>query len=100
MQAKRKEIAHLLRPVADAELTAFAGIHTAPGFRQSLVSPGHLTVIAEVKRASPSVGTIRMNVDAVTLAETYAEAGADCGVHGHVCSWGKGAVGRGWVLEF
>lgn len=78
MQAKRKEIAHLLRPVADAELTAFAGIHTAPGFRQSLVSPGHLTVIAEVKRASPSVGTIRMNVDAVTLAETYAEAGADC----------------------
>lgn len=78
MQAKRSEIAHLLRPIADGELAAFAGIHPTPGFRQSLVSPGHLTVIAEVKRASPSVGTIRVDVDAVAQAESYAEAGADC----------------------
>ena len=78
MDAKRREIAPFARPVTDAELAAFAGRHQSPGFRQSLTAPGRLTVIAEVKRASPSVGQIREGVDAVAQARAYAAAGADC----------------------
>ena len=78
MDAKRREIAPFARPVTDAELAAFAGRHQGPGFRQSLAVPGRLTVIAEVKRASPSVGQIREGVDAVAQARAYADAGADC----------------------
>ncbi len=78
MDAKRREIAPFARPVTDAELAGFAGRHPGPGFRQSLAVPGRLTVIAEVKRASPSVGQIREGVDAVAQARAYSAAGADC----------------------
>jgi indole-3-glycerol phosphate synthase len=78
MDAKRREIAPFARPVTEAELAAFAGRSSLPGFRQSLHVPGRLTVIAEVKRASPSVGMIRAEVDAVAQARLYAEAGAEC----------------------
>ena len=78
MDAKRREIAPFARPVTDSELAAFATRHPHPGFRQSLNLPGRLTVIAEVKRASPSVGTIKQEVDAVAQARLYADAGADC----------------------
>ena len=78
MDAKRREIAPFARAVTDAELAAFAGKQASPGFRRSLDVPGRLTVIAEVKRASPSVGQIREGVDAVTQARLYAAAGADC----------------------
>jgi hypothetical protein len=36
MDAKRREIAPFAREVTDAELAAFAGKHTTPGFRHSL----------------------------------------------------------------
>ena len=78
MDAKRREIAPFARAVTDAELAAFAGKPSTPGFRQSLQVQGRLSVIAEVKRASPSVGQIREGVDAVTQARAYAAAGADC----------------------
>lgn len=77
MDAKRREISGRVREVTDAELAAHAGRKGA-GFRASLAVPGRLTVIAEVKRASPSVGTIRGDVDAVAQARLYAEAGAEC----------------------
>ena len=78
MDAKRREIAPFARPVLDEELAAFGRRVLPPGFRRSLDVPGRLTVIAEVKRASPSVGTIKTEVDAVAQARRYAEAGADC----------------------
>lgn len=78
MDAKRREIAPFARPVTDAELAVYAGRSPLPGFRQSLLVPGRLTVIAEVKRASPSVGLIKSEVNAVAQARLYAEAGAEC----------------------
>jgi indole-3-glycerol phosphate synthase len=78
MDAKRREIAPFARPVTDAELAAFGARTGLPGFRRSLDQPGRLTVIAEVKRASPSVGTIRSEVDAVAQARLYSDAGAEC----------------------
>lgn len=78
MDAKRREIAPFARSVTDDELAAFAGRPSSPGFRESLTVPGRLTVIAEVKRASPSVGQIREGVDAVAQARAYLAAGADC----------------------
>jgi indole-3-glycerol phosphate synthase len=55
---------------------------TAPGFERSrrdfataLAAPGR-RIIAEVKRASPSLGRIRDDFDPVTIATGYATAGA------------------------
>lgn len=78
MDAKRKEIAPYARHVTDRELAAWAGKNQTKGFRDTLNTPGRLTVIAEVKRASPSVGVIKANVNAVEQARLYADAGADC----------------------
>ncbi|NBV38725.1 MAG: indole-3-glycerol-phosphate synthase [Verrucomicrobia bacterium] len=58
MNAKRKEIAPYARPVTEAELAIFAQRTLPLGFRASLLNPHRLTIIAEVKRASPSVGDI------------------------------------------
>jgi indole-3-glycerol phosphate synthase len=46
-----------------------------PQFAERL-SKAEVSVIAEVKRRSPSVGAIREGADAVALATSYAEAGA------------------------
>lgn len=78
MNAKRKEIAPYARPVSDSELAVFAQRTLPPGFRASLLNPQRLTIIAEVKRASPSVGDIAQSINAVEQARRYADAGADC----------------------
>lgn len=77
---KRQEIASRVRPVSDRELAEAAARidRRGPGFRASLRQPGRLAVIAEVKRASPSAGAIRADIDAVAQARAYADAGADC----------------------
>ncbi|MFV0316890.1 MAG: indole-3-glycerol phosphate synthase TrpC [Microthrixaceae bacterium] len=46
------------------------------GFAAALVEPGTLSVIAEVKRRSPSKGYLAPHLDAGSLARTYRDAGA------------------------
>ena len=46
------------------------------GFRRVLFQPGSVTIIAEVKKASPSVGVIAGDFDPVRQAREYAMGGA------------------------
>jgi indole-3-glycerol phosphate synthase len=51
------------------------------GFVRSIadtIDKGHPAVIAEVKKASPSKGVIREHFDPITIARSYADAGAAC----------------------
>jgi indole-3-glycerol phosphate synthase len=59
------------------ELTARVAGHTAArSFRQAITQAGRLSVIAELKRKSPSRGMLRERFDPVSLAQSLEEAGA------------------------
>ena len=76
--AARRRVA-ASRPKADLrQLERQAQEHTPRGFRRALESKSHtgITVIAELKKASPSRGLIRANFDANVLAPELETAGA------------------------
>jgi len=73
---KRQEVARQRQAVPLAELRARAARRHAPlDFAAALRGPP-VRLIAEVKRASPSRGTLRPDLDPVRLARTYADNGA------------------------
>jgi indole-3-glycerol phosphate synthase len=77
LAAKREEVAVRQRTTPPAALREQA-LYGAPrrGFARALAAARPPAVIAELKRASPSRGTIRADYDAPALARSYARGGA------------------------
>jgi indole-3-glycerol phosphate synthase len=75
---KRLEVEALMPRAANLRAAALQR-NDFGGFRASLDrGPGRLGVIAEVKKASPSVGLIDPDFDPVRQARRYIEGGASC----------------------
>lgn len=74
---KRKTLEHLKEVVSVASLEKLIANAEKPrGFGNALRRHENIALIAEVKRASPSAGTIRQNVDPAGIAKKYEAAGA------------------------
>ena len=79
---KREDVADRKRRRSFAQVDAAAKAASSPrGFKATLEAdhaPGKLSLIAEIKKASPSKGLIRADFDPPALARAYAEGGAAC----------------------
>ena len=75
--SKRVEIeaAKRARP-ADALQAELADAPEPRDFAAALATPGEVSLLAEVKKASPSKGVIREDFDPVAIAKTYEQHGA------------------------
>lgn len=47
-----------------------------PSFREALETPRRVRIVAEIKKASPSKGVLKADLDAAQLANEYTQAGA------------------------
>ena len=79
---KRDEVSDRRRNVTMSDLEAQIDAASAPrGFARALIAgkkPGGLSLIAEVKKASPSKGLIRDDFNPPRLARDYEAGGASC----------------------
>ena len=78
MHRKRQEMAERARPVRESELARWAEQKSAGlTFYQALADSDELSVIAEIKRRSPSAGSIAETVSVAEQARRYYNAAAD-----------------------
>jgi indole-3-glycerol phosphate synthase len=73
---KLEELEQRQKIVPLAELEAAIKQKPAPLDLAAALKEGNVSLIAEVKRASPSKGTLNPDLDAAALAQTYANCGA------------------------
>lgn len=80
MAAKRHTLRNQIRPVREQELERLSRMQRQGGsFLKALARKDRLSVIAEIKRRSPSAGDIAAaDLDAVDQARKYINAEADC----------------------
>lgn len=79
VETKRGEIAAARLAVPEIHLErSVSGMSPTRGFATALRVPGEVRVIAEVKKASPSAGVIRVDFDPVAIAKIYEAHGAAC----------------------
>lgn len=83
IQQKQREVAQLQRLIQDQPQHAIAKTlrgeirrKSVKNFKESLQGP-NLSVIAEIKRKSPSKGVLAAITDPLVLAQTYMDGGAD-----------------------
>ena len=73
---KRTEVAERTARFSEAAVVERAkAAPPARDFRAALTRPG-VAIISEIKRQSPAKGALRLDMDAPTMARTYAAAGA------------------------
>jgi indole-3-glycerol phosphate synthase len=78
MAAKRQALANRLRPIRPQEFEQVAqSENPSLSFIDALANPDRLSVIAEIKRKSPSAGSIAPKIDAEEQARTYVNSNAD-----------------------
>jgi indole-3-glycerol phosphate synthase len=77
VENKRREIEQRRARTPERELeTRLADVPPARDFRAALEAGPAVSVIGEVKKASPSAGVLRADFDPVAIARTYASHGA------------------------
>jgi indole-3-glycerol phosphate synthase len=78
VQSTRARVAEAKRAVDLRELASRAESHIPRGFRRSLESAAAsgVAIISELKKASPSKGVIRANLQIATIAKQFEDAGA------------------------
>ena len=74
---KRREVAARKAARPECNLEKAAGQAAPRPFEKAIVRPGRLSILAEIKRASPSAGTIRAAADPGLLAASMEKAGAN-----------------------
>lgn len=80
VQHKEREIAQMRQqqPIAELQKKAIASPEPRDFLSALKNSPSHPSLIAEVKKASPSKGIIRADFDPVAIAKAYERGGAAC----------------------
>lgn len=77
VEHKQEEVRRAKRKSSLADLEQRAKLQSSVrDFRQALLAGGNVTVIAELKKASPSAGVLREDFDPQQLAQNYAANGA------------------------
>ena len=78
MASKRKSLEHVIRPIKARELETLARSKSPSiPFIEALSFPDQLSVIAEIKRKSPSAGDIAKGMNAVEQARVYNNSESD-----------------------